>query len=186
MAYISYIEVSVDLNKKERFMVSDRIKNHLNSIVKKTGLDNRSTEIIFQGFMEKLQCFDNLVDKNSLKETSFFSEDNLNGAIIITYSGSLLSLGPVENGVRKVEYASIGARKDVPEIASEDFSKLDGHINQDSPVKFICGPIRQSSSVYKMAIVDPSLPFKTQEELLNNITRVLLEDFVEVNNTVIG
>ncbi len=168
-------------------MVSNKILKHLKRLVKTAKLPDTedSVEIMVKGFVEKLECFDTLVKQNGLTDIEILKNEDSSGALVITYSGSLLSIGPMDNGVRKIEYASIGIRTDVPEIASEDFSELDGDIKIDNIANFITGPIQNSSGIYRIAKVDRSLDYKKQEELLSDVTRVLVEDFVEVNNTVI-
>lgn len=169
-------------------MVSDKIKGHLKKLVKTAQLPDteNSVELMVAGFVDKLECYDNLVKENNLIDTDILKNDESCGALVITYSGSLLSIGPRDHGVRKVEYASIGIRKDVPEIASEDFSEINGDIKVDSAVSFIIGPIQNSSGIYRIAKVSKMLDYKKQEELLSDVTRILVDDFVEVNNTVIS
>ena len=120
-----------------------------------------------------------------LKNVNVFRDIQDSGALVITYSGSLLSIGPKIDGKRKAEYISIGLRTDVPERAVEEYSILDGDFEIDGIVNFINGPIKSSSGIYKIAKIDDRLNAIAQQEVLKDVTQILIEDFVEVNNTII-
>ncbi len=168
-------------------MVSEKIKVHLLKLVKTLGLKDaqESLEILISGFTEKLISYEKQVSEFNLLDVTEFNDGEDSGVLVITYSGSLLSIGPKINGKRTAQYISIGLRKDVPEIAAQEFSELDGNFKVDEVVKFIIGPIKSSSSIYKIAKVNNKLNALEQEELLGDVTKILIEDFVEVNNTVI-
>ena len=65
----------------------------------------------------------------------------------MTYSGSLINIGPQRDQGRNVQYVSIGLRKDVPESASQENSQLQGDVRIGAPVAFSSGPILSSSPV---------------------------------------
>ena len=114
----------------------------------------------------------------------FDSEDD-RGALLMTYSGSLLSVGPRGDNGRFVEYRSIGIRKDVPETAETDDTDLVNDIEIDESVMFTNGPIKKSSPIFKIAVPPEELEPEEQLELLSDVTQMITEDFVEVNKTII-
>jgi hypothetical protein len=101
----------------------------------------------------------------------------------MTYSGSLLTFGPAGEEGRSAEYVSIGMRQDVPDTAKKDESVLAEDVQVDEVVSFESGPIKQSSAVFKIAVVQEDLEPEEQDELLSEVTQVLTEGFVEVNKT---
>ena len=100
-------------------------------------------------------------------------------------SGSLLSIGPIGDDGRKVEYASVGLRTDVPESAEKEGSVISSNILVGGQVDFLIGPIKKSSPVYKIAVVSEEMPMEEEEELLSDVTQVLMDEFIEVNKTLI-
>ena len=119
-----------------------------------------------------------------MEEVDYLEMDDNRGCLIMTYSGSLLNIGPLVEGVRKAEYASIGLRQDVPETAANDDSRLGEDIRIDGEVAFAVGPIKQSSPVFKIAVPMEDMEAEEQEELLSQVTQLLAEEFVEVNKTI--
>ena len=103
----------------------------------------------------------------------------------MTYSGSLLTIGPIADDGRNVEYASVGLRTDVPESAEKEGSVISSDISVGGVVEFLVGPIKKSSPVYKIAVVKDEMPIEEEEELLSDVTQILMDDFVEVNKTLI-
>ncbi len=168
-------------------MVTDKIRNHLVKIAKKSGLGDgaETIDMLVSAFVEKLVCFETQAREYGLKNVNVFRDIQDSGALVITYSGSLLSIGPKIDGKRKAEYISIGLRTDVPERAVEEYSILDGDFEIDGIVNFINGPIKSSSGIYKIAKIDDRLNAIAQQEVLKDVTQILIEDFVEVNNTII-
>ncbi len=167
--------------------VPETVKDHLVRLVKTAGLpdDEESVERISQAWLEKKETFERRIAQFNMEETDEFEKDDENAVLMMTYSGSILSIGPVMDGVRNVEYSSIGIRKDVPESAVDETSTLARDIEIDDEVVFEKGPIRKSSPIYKIALFTEELDSEEQEEKLSDATQMLTEDFVQVNKTVI-
>lgn len=167
--------------------LSDKVKGHLAQLVINAGLQDRedSLEIMAKAWIEKLDSFNNQVENRDMEELKEFNKLDERGALLITYSGSLICLGPLEDKYRKVGYTSIGLRTDVPENAVEKKSELLVDVEVDKAAEFITGPIKKSSAIYKIAVVNENLEAKEQIALLADVTQVLTDDFVEVNKTII-
>jgi hypothetical protein len=167
--------------------LSDKVRVHLLQIAKSVGIpdDPETLEQMARGWDEKMESFQNLVSEKGMEELESMDKDDSRGALLITYSGSILSIGPMEETFRNVEYSSIGMRTDVPETAQDEESEIKADIAIDEPVYFLKGPIQQSSPIYRIAVMNESIAKEEQEELLSEITKVLSEDFVEVNKTII-
>lgn len=167
--------------------ISEKIRKHIKQLVTTAGLPDteESLEILEEGWMEKLESFENQVAERDMEMVDEFESEDDRGAMIMTYSGSLLSLGPRDEDGRYVEYRSIGVRNDVPESADADGTQLTGDIHVDGTAAFTKGPIKKSSPVFKIAVITEELDNDEQEELLAEVTQMLTEEFVEVNKTII-
>lgn len=163
------------------------IQDHIRTITKSSGLPDteESVETIAEAWLEKKRIFEEEIQKQSMEEVDEFGQDEERGALVMTYSGSLLTLGPLTDEARKVDYLSIGLRQDVPESAHHDTAKLSQDLAIDEVASFAPGPIKQSSAIFKIAVASEELEIEEEEELLSNVTEVLSEEFVQVNKTVI-
>lgn len=167
--------------------VSEKVQNHIKQLIKTAGLPDseESAEAIARGWLEKKASFEEQVAERNMEMVESFAGDDEKGCLLMTYSGSLLNIGPLIDGARNAEYKSIGIRHDVPESAEEENSVLSGDIELDSSVEFSRGPIKKSSPIFKIAVPAEEMEAEEQEELLSDVTKVLAEDFVEVNKTII-
>lgn len=163
------------------------IQNHIKLIAKTSGMPitDETYEQIATVWLEKKACFEDALAENNLEEVQFYSKDEGKGALVLTYSGSLINIGPLTDGTRRSEYTSIGLRTDVPNSAIEDASKLSTDIETDAVAIFSKGPIQQSSPVFKIAVSTEKLDADEEEELLTRISQEITEEFVEVNKTII-
>ncbi len=149
--------------------------------------DTDALELLAKGWLEKEEAFSRQLDDKKMEIVEEFDPASDEGALLLlTYSGSLLNIGPVIDGQRSATYASIGLRADVPEFAEQADSEVDGEIKADEVVRFNRGPIKSSSRIYKMAVFTEDLASEEEEELLAEVTQVLAEDFAEVNRTIIS
>jgi hypothetical protein len=159
------------------------VQDHIRQITKSSGLpDNEdSVEMIAKGWLEKKELFEDQLTELNMAEVQELDQDDEQGCLAMTYSGSLLNIGPVIGEGRRVEYASIGLRQDVPETASKDDSQLAGDVQVGEPVSFSTGPIQSSSPIFKIAVTTGDLEPEEQEEQITKATMILAEGFVEVN-----
>ena len=151
------------------------VQDHIRQITKSSGLpDNEdSVEMIAKGWLEKKELFENQLAEMSMAEVEELDQDDEQGCLAMTYSGSLLNIGPVIEGGRTVQYASIGLRQDVPETASKEDSQLSSDVQVGEPVRF--------SPIFKIAVTTGDLEPEEQEEQITKATMILAEGFVEVN-----
>ncbi len=167
--------------------LSPVIQNHVKLIAKTSGMpvNDETFELLASAWMDKKQCFEDALSENHLEEVTFFDKDNARGALVLTYSGSIVNIGPLVSGQRRAEYTSIGLRTDVPTLAVEEKSLLSADIEIDAPAAFSKGPIQQSSPIFKIAITTADLSAVEEEALLTRISLEVTEDFIEVNKTII-
>ncbi|HUX14438.1 MAG TPA: hypothetical protein VMW87_15525 [Spirochaetia bacterium] len=168
--------------------VPENIREHIRKITATSGMPNNdeSIELVAQAWIEKRDAFESRLSEFEMEEWDEFAREEDRGAIVLTYSGSLVTIGPLVEGVRTAEYASIGLRHDVPDSASEAASILAEDIRADEPVRFSKGPVQKSSAVFKIAVLSEQLAPEEEQERLTDATQVLSEDFVEVNKTIVA
>jgi hypothetical protein len=164
------------------------IQDHVRQMVKPSGLPEgeESLEALATSWLEKKKAFEEVVANNDMEEVQSFAAEDEHGGIVMTYSGSLLNIGPLVAGTRHCEYAPIGLRKDVPESAVEEASVLESDFEADSVAVFRKGPVRRTSPVLKIARFNKKYAPEAEATRLSEVTQVLTDGFVEVNKTVVA
>ena len=163
------------------------IQDHVKQLLKTSGLPDtdESLDSLASSWLEKKTAFEDEVSSQGMEELDAFSADDDQGALVMTYSGSLLNIGPLVDGARRCEYSSIGLRKDVPQTAVEDNSELEGDFESDAVAAFKKGPVRKTSPILKIARFKKKMAPELEESKLSEVTQILADGFVEVNKTVI-
>ena len=164
-------------------LIPMEIQSHIREITHSSGLPDteESVDLIAEGWLEKKERFERLIARLRMEEVDILEVGDERGGLVMTYSGSLLSIGPIRNGSRTAQYASIGLRRDVPETARKDGSQLKDDARVGSPVTFTVGPITSSSPVFKIALTSENLDLQAQEEQVTQATQALTREFVTVN-----
>jgi len=168
--------------------IPEHVRHHITSITATSGLPDteESVERIAQAWLEKREAFEKRISEFQMEEWDEFAKEEERGALVMTYSGSLLTLGPVVDGERQAEYTSIGLRHDVPDSAGDESATLTEDVRIDEPVVFSKGPIQKSSAVFKIAVLKEELEPEEESKRLGEATQVLSEDFVDVNKTIVA
>ena len=163
------------------------VQEHLRSILTTSGLPEgeESLNELARGWLEKREAFDRQVETLGMISADDLEQSEARAFLVMTYSGSLLGVGPEESGKRQVMYASVGARKDVPDKAVSEESRLDGPVRLGEEVRLTGGPIKKSSAAYRLAVMPPRLSVEDQREKIEEATQLLTEEFVDVNRTVV-
>lgn len=163
------------------------IQDHVKQLLKPSGLPDgdESLEALAEAWLEKKEAFESSIQENGMEEVDFFAATEEQGSLLMTYSGSLLNIGPLVDGLRHCEYASIGLRADVPQTAVEENSSLEADFETDAVAAFKKGPVRKTSPILKIARFKKKLPPQLEESRLSEVTQIITEEFVEVNKTII-
>jgi hypothetical protein len=167
--------------------IPENIQVHIREITKTSGLpyNEESIEKIAESWLEKKRTFEEEIANMNMEEIGHFEKDDTRGALVMTYSGSLVNVGPIVDGSRKSAYASIGLRKDVPEMVSKEGSNLAKDIIIDEPVEFSVGPVKKTSPIFKIIVCKDTLSADEQQEKINVAATTMIDEFVEVNKTYI-
>ena len=163
--------------------VPEEIQSHIREITHSSGLPDTddSVDLIAEGWLEKRDRFERLIKRMHMEPADILEVDDERGCLVMTYSGSLLNIGPLREKGRTVQYASIGLRRDVPETAQKEASQLKEDARVGSPVTFSVGPITSSSPVFMIALTSEDLDLDAQEEQVMKATQILTREFVTVN-----
>ena len=164
-----------------------RIQDHIRNIASTAGLEDTeaSYEKIANGWLEKEKSFLDTISQKGLKQQETLPLNDPRGGIALTYSGSLILVGPLKDGFRKAAYYSIGLRKDVPDSLKNDNSQLDQDIQVDQSIVFHIGPIKKTSPIYKFAVCDEMVAIAQQEEIISEATIIITNDFIDINKAII-
>jgi hypothetical protein len=168
-------------------MVAPQVQEHVKKLVASTGMPDteESLELMAKGWLEKQASFLEQTKAKNMEEADSFSAESPKGALLMTYSGSLITIGPMEDDSRLAEYSSIGLRQDVPESAKDEASILSADVEKDGVLTFEKGPIQKSSPIYAIAVVTEDMDAQEEVDLLSEVTMLLTQDFVDVNKTLI-
>jgi len=167
--------------------IPNNIKDHIREITKTSGLgnDDDALERISEGWLEKKKTFEEEIRNMNMEEIDSLSKDDERGALAMTYSGSLVNIGPLVDGVRKAAYASIGLRKDVPDMVTKEGCKLASNVVIGESIQFESGPVKKTSPIFKVIVCVEPLSADEQEEKITEAATVIIDEFVEVNKTII-
>ncbi|MCU0821893.1 MAG: hypothetical protein MUC95_05400, partial [Spirochaetes bacterium] len=105
---------------------------------------------------------------------------------VLTYSGSLLNLGPLAEGGRRIEYSGIGMRTDVPDGSVCGKSKLACDISVGVEAIFEAGPVKKTSTVHKIAVLKEHKSIEEQMETLSSTKDSLSGEFIKINRKIIS
>lgn len=161
----------------------ERIREHVRQLVEPAGLAgvDGADEQLAQGWTEKHRAFERHTAERGMVTADSFAASEYAGALVMTYSGSIVSIGPVVDGVRDVAYASIGVRRDVPQMSVKQDSRLATDVVRDRVVEFDEGPVLKTSPVFAIAVFQKALPPAKEHAALIEVTQVLTERFVDIN-----
>ncbi|GAG13885.1 unnamed protein product [marine sediment metagenome] len=167
--------------------IPERIQSHIREITKTSGMpDNEeSLEKISEGWLEKKRIFEEQIEDSQMEEIESFSKDDDRGLLALTYSGSIVNVGPLSEDARRLEYSSIGLRLDVPDSVIEEVTDLAGDVETGGSIEFESGRLRSTSPIFKITVCEEGLDAEEQIKTLANITQILLDEFINVNKTVI-
>ncbi len=167
--------------------IPEHIQGHVRELTKSSGMpdDEDYLEMISEAWLEKKRIFEEKIENAEMDEIESFGNADDRGVLALTYSGSLINIGPRVDSNRNLEYTSVGLRADVPDAVTEPSSEIDGDISIDAPIKFTTGRVKNTSAIFKISVPHEDLTPDEQIEKLDEITMILRDEFVDVNKTLI-
>ena len=121
--------------------MNPEVLNHLQLLARKTSDSPEAfLKDLKKGWLKKEKIFMKQLESHHMTLESFLPRTERRAFVILTYSGSILGVGPaLDDGRRQVIYASIGLRCEVPEKLMEDRLSLKKDINLDREAEFSGG-----------------------------------------------
>jgi hypothetical protein len=162
------------------------VQAHLQQIAKdvKVAEGDDAQEKLAEGWLEKMKVFEEKLTSMNMEEVDSLGKDDEDGALALTYSGSIVNIGPLVDGVRDCSYSSIGVRTQVSGSAEDNGSVLKKDVTIDDTIEFNPGPVKSTSKIYKIAVCKGDLSAEEQSENLDKAVTIMEEEFVEVNKTI--
>lgn len=167
--------------------LSPRIQRHLQAITESSGLPSgeESLAAIAENWLNKHRLFIDQLTALDMQEIVKFAADDPRAVLMLTYSGSLISLEtPAEGKGRRFEYASIKLRHDVPGLINADGVDLDSSLAIDHVAVFSSSPIAKSSEILQMASFDSALAPNEQNRRLREAMLFLTNGFAKLNRSL--
>ncbi len=168
--------------------LTSAIRAHLNGLLRSSGLPEtpQGLEEMARVWFEKKAMFEGQARALDLRELERFPTDDPRGALALTWSGSLLSVGPrrADTGGRAMEYASIDLRVDVPHLARSDRGEVEADLAPGAVARLRGGPVAHTSPLLEVVACDPSVPAEEQEKRIREATIFLTNGFIRINRTV--
>src|SRR4030042_1292700 len=102
--------------------ISKKTLEQLKMILKDSTLPDNENSLkkIIEAWLIKRALFNKIIEHGNFKIVKNHKKDNKNACIAITLSGSIIAIGPILNGYRKIIYTSLDMRKDVPKVVTSD------------------------------------------------------------------
>ncbi len=160
------------------------IQEHLKVIRETSGLPESDTslELLAEGWKEKEGAFDDQARSMGMDQADE-CKDSSRGFLALTYSGSLVAVGPDNGGSRRAVYVSIDRRRDVPARAESEDAVLGASVVCGQEIVFDKGPVKKSSAIYRLALLPSALALNDQNERLDEATVALTKEFQAVDDT---
>lgn len=138
-------------------------------------------EKLAANWAEKFELFNSQTKLLEMAETAKLEATDKRGLIALTYSGSLISMGPRSHNGRWLEYVSIKLRSDVPDIVSGTGVEIKGAVSQNAAMEFEQGPIQATSAIYRIAVCADSLSSEEQDRRIREAAIFLTHGFMKIN-----
>lgn len=147
--------------------------------------DEETMEKLTESWLEKKEAFEEKMIDMGMDEIGSLDQGDERAILALTYSGSLISIGPIMDENRNVEYTSIGLRNDVPKSLTIDNTNLLSDIEVGKSIEFENCPIKNTSPVFKIVACPEELSVNEQEDMLKEAATVIVDTFVGLNKELL-
>lgn len=187
----------------EQEELPEEVRRHLDEVLKSSGMPDteESRRRLAAAWREKKRLFEEQTRLLQMEPAASLPRDAARGALVLTLSGSLVSLGRSGSGsslgrpeaeagrrapVRRAEYASIELRRNVPRLAVEEEARLAHDVAVNLPLEFTAGPVRATSAVLAIAVCGEEVSAEEEARRLREATIYLTNGFARINRTVLA
>jgi nucleoid DNA-binding protein len=167
--------------------ISQSIRRHLAALVRSSGLpeSEESLQRMTVAWLQKKRMFEDQARALDMEDLTGLPGGDPRGVLLLTWSGSLVSLEPPGTAGRRGEYASIELRTDVPHLVLLNDVDFPQGLAVDREAVFSSGPVRSTSALLKIVACRSDLPHDEQARRIREATIYLTSGFVKINRTVI-
>ncbi|QQO10267.1 HU family DNA-binding protein [Breznakiella homolactica] len=161
------------------------VQAHLEHLLTHSGLPDTKEfrERLAQAWCKKCDLFEQQAKVLQLEMTGEVARNDPRGFIVLTYSGSIVSVGTGAEK-REVEYASIHLRGDVPKSVEVSATALAEDVRQKHPVTFSGGKLKKTSAVYFIAVCPGDWSADIQNETIREAMIYLTNGFLKINQSI--
>ncbi|AHC16386.1 HU family DNA-binding protein [Salinispira pacifica] len=171
--------------------IPEAIRKHLHSLAEAEGKHDNPEYLdeLYRVWQKKAVVFHQACDDAGLQLLDSLELQDERGFLVLTYSGSLLSMGPrVFNtqgrGGRWSEYSSIKLRTDVPDIIMEKDADIAANVSLEYGVKLNAQRLKSTSPVYILAVCPPGISSEEQDKRIRESSIYITTAFMKYNRTL--
>lgn len=171
--------------------IPEPIRRHLLSLAEAEGKHENTEylEELRRVWQKKAVVFHQACEDAGLQLLDSLEHQDDRGFLVLTYSGSLLSMGPrVYNtqgkGGRWSEYSSIKLRTDVPDIIMEKDADTASDVRLEYGVKLNAQRLKSTSPVYILAVCPPGINSEEQDKRIRESSIYITTAFMKYNRTL--
>jgi len=165
-----------------------QVRRHLEAIAEELGRGGDSSLLLELTaiWTKKAALYEDQARAVHLDIVDSLPEGDGRGTLVLTYSGSLLSIGPDTEKTlgRWLEYSSIKLRTDVPDVVVDHGISVTRAIRVDHGVEIRGSRVTQTSPVYSIAVCPPDTPEEEQERRIRESTIFITNGFMKYNRSL--
>jgi nucleoid DNA-binding protein len=161
------------------------VQEHLNSLAKELGKTQDETFLIELASVweEKASLYKEQASAVQLELVDRLPPEDPRGALVLTYSGSLLSISPYTEKTlgRWLEYSSIKLRTDVPDVIADHGISIAGEMRIGKGVEILGSRVTKTSPAFSIAVCPENLPEEEQDKRIRESTIFITNGFMKYN-----
>ena len=173
-------------NETPQNTVPHEILTHLRGLIRDTDLPDteESLELLIRAWTEKEALFTAQTVNLGMLDLPAVEAGDSRALLLLTNSGSLISLYSQRGEGRDLEYASINLRSDVPGIVRGEKTEVSGSIRTGVSLELSGAPLKKTSPVYRIAVCSGDLDPDEQDTRIREATIFLTNGFVRINKQI--
>lgn len=168
--------------------VPEGVQTHLAGLARELGQGSDEGFLLdlVTVWKQKAALFEDQARSVHLDLVELIPKNDPRGALVLTYSGSLLSIGPDTDRTlgRWVEYSSIKLRTDVPDVVTDHGISIPDGIRVGESVHVAGSRISRTSNAHTIAVCPADLAEDEQEKRIRESTIFITNGFMKYNRSV--
>ncbi|MBI9106363.1 MAG: HU family DNA-binding protein [Spirochaetales bacterium] len=167
----------------------ESIQKHLLGLAKEREMQDDGAYLgrLVEVWHQKEELFRQQIRSVKLELVENVSQKDTRGMMILSYSGSILCIGPVfltstnVNFSRWIEYSSIKLRTEVPDIIMEKGATLDSSPTIGESVRLCSSKVQSTSPAYLIAVCPEGLSEEEQDKRVRESAVFITAGFMKYN-----